>query len=83
MGAGRTRKIPSARIDYLTLGFDNFHHSGDNLASYFGPDPIAVLVRDGRIYLVLTIHEVTDVVDGGQFVARSSGCSTALKALRQ
>ena len=83
MGAGRTRKIPSARIDYLTLGFDNFHHSGANSASYFGPDPIALMVRDGRICLVLPIHEVTDVIDGGQFIGRSSGCSTALKALRQ
>lgn len=46
MRAGRTRKIPSARIDYLMLGFDNFHHSGDNLARHFGPDPIALMVRD-------------------------------------
>jgi len=83
MRAGRTRKIPSARINYLTLAFDNFHHSGYNSASYLGLDPIAVLVRDGRIYLVLTIHEVTDEVDGGQFIARSSGCSIALKAPRQ
>ena len=29
------------------------------------------MVRDGRTHLVLTIHKVTDVIDGGQFVARS------------
>ncbi|HOY59275.1 MAG TPA: hypothetical protein PK640_14215, partial [Verrucomicrobiota bacterium] len=26
---------------------------------------------DGRKHLVLTIHRVTDVIDGGEFVARS------------
>ncbi len=29
------------------------------------------MVRDGRKDLVLTIHEVTSVIDGGAFVARS------------
>jgi hypothetical protein len=29
------------------------------------------MVRDGRKSLVLTIHKVTDVIDGGEFVARS------------
>jgi hypothetical protein len=29
------------------------------------------MVRDGRTHLVLTIHKVTDVIDGGEFVARS------------
>jgi hypothetical protein len=29
------------------------------------------MVRDGRKHLVLTIHKVTDVIDGGEFVARS------------
>jgi len=29
------------------------------------------MVRDGRKHLVLTIHRVTDVIDGGEFVARS------------
>jgi len=29
------------------------------------------MVRDGREHLVLTIHKVTDVIDGGDFVARS------------
>lgn len=29
------------------------------------------MLRDGRKYLVLTIHKVTDVIDGGEFVARS------------
>ena len=29
------------------------------------------MVRDGRKHLVLTIHKVSDVIDGGEFVARS------------
>ena len=29
------------------------------------------MVRDGRKHQVLTIHRVTDVIDGGEFVARS------------
>ena len=29
------------------------------------------MVREGRTHLVLTIHKVTDVIDGGEFVARS------------
>ena len=29
------------------------------------------MVRDGRKHLVLRIHKVTDVIDGGEFVARS------------
>ena len=29
------------------------------------------MVRDGRKDLVLTIHKVSDVIDGGEFVARS------------
>jgi hypothetical protein len=45
--------------------------SGDTWPSYPGPDPIAAMVRDGRKHLVLTIHKVTDVIDGGEFVARS------------
>ena len=65
------QKIPTALINYPSLGFYNFHHSGDTWPSYPGPDPIAALVRDGRTHLVLTIHRVTDVIDGGEFVARS------------
>lgn len=64
------QKIPNALINYPTLGFYNFHHS-DTWPSYPGPDPIAAMVRDGRKDLVLTIHKVTDVIDGGEFVARS------------
>jgi methionyl-tRNA formyltransferase len=65
------QKIPSALIHYPALGFFNFHHSGDTWPSYPGPDPIAAMVRDGRKHLVLTIHKVTDVIDGGEFVAHS------------
>jgi methionyl-tRNA formyltransferase len=65
------QKIPTALINYPSLGFYNFHHSGDAWPSYPGPDPIAAMVRDGRKHLVLTIHKVTDVIDGGEFVARS------------
>ena len=45
--------------------------SGETWPSYPGPDPIAAMVRDGRKHLVLTIHKVMDVIDGGEFVARS------------
>jgi len=65
------QKIPTALINYPSLGFYNFHHGGDTWPSYPGPDPIAAMVRDGRTHLVLTIHKVTDVIDGGEFVARS------------
>ena len=65
------QKIPSPLIAYPRLGFYNFHHSGDTWPSFPGPDPIAVMVREGRTHLVLTIHKVTDVIDGGEFVARS------------
>lgn len=65
------QKIQTALINYLSLGFYNFHHSGDTWPSYPGPDPIAAMVQDGRTHLVLTIHKVTEVIDGGEFVARS------------
>ena len=65
------QKIPNALINYPTLGFYNFHHSGDTWPSYPGSDPIAAMMRDGRKHLVLTIHKVTEVIDGGEFVARS------------
>ena len=65
------QKIPTALINYPSLGFYNFHHGGDTWPSYPGPDPIAAMLRDGRTHLVLTIHKVTDVIDGGEFVARS------------
>jgi methionyl-tRNA formyltransferase len=65
------QKIPPTIFNYPKLGFYNFHHSGDIWPSYPGPDPIAAMVRDGRKHLVLTIHKVTDVIDGGEFVAHS------------
>jgi len=65
------QKIPTAVIGYPELGFFNFHHSVDTWPSYPGPDPIAAMVRDGRTHLVLTIHKVSDVIDGGEFVAHS------------
>jgi len=65
------QKIPTPLINYPSLGFYNFHHSGETWPSYPGPDPIAAMGRDGRKHLVLTIHRVTDVIDGGEFVARS------------
>lgn len=65
------QKIPNALIRYPHLGFYNFHHSGPTWPSYPGPDPIAAMVRDGRTHLVLTIHKVTEVIDGGGFVAHS------------
>ena len=65
------QKIPTALIHFPALGFYNFHHSAEYWPSYPGPDPIAAMVRDGRSHLVLTIHKVSDVIDGGEFVARS------------
>jgi methionyl-tRNA formyltransferase len=63
--------IPKALIHYPRLGFFNYHHSSDTWPSYPGPDPIAAMVRDGRTHLVLTLHKVSEVIDGGEFVARS------------
>ena len=57
------QKIPTALIHFPALGFYNFHHSAEYWPSYPGPDPIAAMV--------LTIHKVSDVIDGGEFVARS------------
>ncbi|MGE3312927.1 MAG: formyltransferase family protein [Limisphaerales bacterium] len=65
------QKIPDALIEFPRLGFYNFHHSGAMWPSYPGPDPIAAMHRDGRKHLVLTLHKVTSVIDGGEFVARS------------
>lgn len=65
------QKIPNHLITLPRLGFFNFHHSGPTWPSYPGPDPIAAMIRDGRNDLVLTMHTVTDVIDGGEFVARS------------
>ena len=65
------QKIPNHIINLPRLGFYNFHHSGPTWPSYPGPDPIATMVRDGRKDLVLTMHKVSDVIDDGEFVARS------------
>ena len=65
------QKIPDDLIAFPRLGFCNFHHSGDTWPSYPGPDPIAAMVRDRRKQLVLPLHKVTSVIDGGGFVARS------------
>jgi len=65
------QKIPTTLINYPSLGFYNFHPSGPAWPSYPAPDPIAAMVRDGRTHLVLTIHKVTDVIDGGELEARS------------
>jgi methionyl-tRNA formyltransferase len=66
------QKIPNHLFTLPRLGFYNFHHSSpDSWPSYPGPDPIAAMVRDGRKDLVLTMHKVSDVIDDGEFVARS------------
>ena len=65
------QKIPGILIEAPRLGFYNFHHSGVTWPSYPGPDPIAAMLQDGRRDLVLTLHRVTEVIDGGAFVARS------------
>lgn len=65
------QKIPSEIIELPRLGFFNFHHSAPAWPSYPGPDPIAAMQRDGRKDLVLTLHRVTDVIDGGECFAQS------------
>lgn len=65
------QKIPNRLIKHPSLGFYNFHHCDTVWPSYPGPDPIAQMVRDGKKHLALTMHVVTDVIDGGEFVARS------------
>jgi len=65
------QKIPDALIAFPRFGFYNFHHSGATWPPYPGPDPIAAMRRDGRKRLVLTLHQVTSIIDGGAFVARS------------
>ena len=65
------QKIQTPLISYPSFGFFNFHHSAEFWPSYPGPDPIAAMLRDGRDHLVLTIHKVTAVIDGGEFVAHS------------
>ena len=65
------QKIPQHLIELPRRGFFNFHHSGPIWPSYPGPDPIGAMQRDGLKHLVLTMHKVSDVIDDGEFVARS------------
>jgi methionyl-tRNA formyltransferase len=65
------QKIPPPLFNFPKLGFYNFHHSDMVWPSYPGPDPIAHMVADGKKQLVLTLHEVNEVWDGGRFVAHS------------
>ena len=63
--------IPRQIFTFPRLGFFNFHHSDDVWPSYPGPDPIAAMLRDGKTHVVITMHEVSEVLDGGRFIARS------------
>ncbi len=63
--------IPQRIFSVPRLGFYNFHHSDLTWPSYPGPDPIGNMVRDGKTHVVITLHEVSAVLDGGRFVARS------------
>ncbi len=65
------QKIPKHIIEVPRLGFYNFHHSGPIWPSYPGPDPIAAMQRDGLKHLVLTVHRVNELIDDGEFFARS------------
>lgn len=65
------QKIPRRLVEVPRFGFYNFHHSDTTWPSYPGPDPIAGMVRDGKTHVVITMHEVTEVLDGGRCVARS------------
>jgi methionyl-tRNA formyltransferase len=63
--------IPRRIFTVPRLGFYNFHHSDLTWPSYPGPDPIAGMLRDGKPFVVLNLHEVNEVLDGGRFVAHS------------
>jgi len=65
------QKIPASIFEKSRLGFYNFHHSDDVWPSYPGPDPIRDMVRDGKTHVVITIHNVTAVIDDGDAFARS------------
>lgn len=65
------QKVPRRLFTFPKFGFYNFHHSDTSWPSYPGPDPIAGMVRDGKTHVVLTMHEVNEVLDGGRFIARS------------
>ncbi len=65
------QKIPRSIFEVPRLGFYNYHHSDEVWPSYPGPDPIAAMVHDGKTQVVITMHEVTDVLDGGAAFARS------------
>ena len=65
------QRIPKQIIDVPRLGFFNFHHSGPTWPSYPGPDPIGDMQRDGLSDLVLTMHRVNELIDDGEFFARS------------
>jgi methionyl-tRNA formyltransferase len=63
--------IPPHIFEVPRLGFYNFHHSDEVWPSYPGPDPIRDMMRDGKKHVVITMHEVTAVLDGGDAVGRS------------
>jgi methionyl-tRNA formyltransferase len=65
------QKIPANIFERPRLGFYNFHHSDDVWPSYPGPDPIRDMVRDGKTEVVITMHEVSAVIDDGAAFARS------------
>ena len=74
------QKIPKHIIEVPRLGFFNFHHSGPTWPSYPRPapncdnqpaGPIGDMQRDGQSHLVLTMHRVNELIDDGEFFARS------------
>lgn len=65
------QKIPKSIFQVPGLGFYNFHHSDEVWPSYPGPDPVAGMVRDGKTHVVITMHDVTEVLEGGVMFARS------------
>lgn len=63
--------IPKRLFTVPRLGFYNFHHSDLDWPSYPGPDPIGDMLRDGKTHVVITMHQISEVRDGGRFVAHS------------
>jgi methionyl-tRNA formyltransferase len=59
--------IPKRLFTVPRLGFYNFHHSDVTWPSYPGPDPIGDMLRDGKTHVVITRHQVSEVLDGGRF----------------
>ncbi len=77
------QRIKKRLIDYPRLGFFNLHPCIDDAwpSKYIGGNPFDALMRDGKTYSCVVMHEVDEGFDTGPFVAISDriaipkGCS--------